>query len=683
MKKKNQDKLTEYYQTHEQNMKSLEKEHTFPKNFYAKLNSGKNTIYQKSISETKTFDETWIKTIESYFPSIEKIIQNPKSSLKYNEEVVAIEKAKKIRSTSIRHLASHTHYIKEIRDGVVMPKKLMVEEVEVNYGTYENRFIMTLIDRLFSFVKSRHDLIKDNIISFQKKRFNYVSEFDFGDLGVEMSLDVTFKEDLEDKSINQYNHSLMTRVEYITKRISSIKNSPFMEMLKGEKKVIPPIMQTNIMLKNVDFKNCYMLWLFLDKYNTLAYDVAVKEQDLKVSSLYQKSIERLALNMFSTIAYNQAIHKDEYDAVPSKEFVKKAFKYNSISIKDTIDNPEPIVVEDERINQFYLQENLKLFKKKVDEEIDRSSTYEVGLKRALRETISISNAVFQHHFELEENDDVFSRLVKDEDPEKLLIDRREKAKIAKIIRETKEVDYNNAIRLERKLMKEIENANLKLLQSMDAKALEDAQVLEVEMKLKEDRELANKEQQMLADHLQLVNKNRDNLSLERKEIDDRIKEEQDKHEKNNQAMLDALSEHLNKGVEAKLQTLDKHFEQQRLTIEKEHEKEVKRLQREEKQALQEAERKAKAAYRQAVMQLKKKLKLEQEKALKKLKLQREKEQEKLQKDFEKLKIQLAKRKEKEILEIDKNGKKDILELKKNGLEPKTEPVKKPSLFDEV
>ncbi|MDY0210033.1 MAG: hypothetical protein RBQ91_01320 [Acholeplasma sp.] len=680
MKKRQQDKLTEFYQSYEQEMKSLEKSHTFPKNFYANLSEGKNTVYQKSLSETKTFDETWIKTIESYFPSIEKIILNPKSNLKYNEEVVAIEKAKKIRASSIRHLASHTQFIKEIRDDVVMPKKIMTEEVEINYGTYENRFIMTLIDRLFTFVRTRHDLIKDNIISFQKKHFNYVSEFNFDDMDVQMNIDLTFKEDLEDKSINQYNQGILSRVAYLSKRVSSIKSSAFMELLKGEKKVIPPIMQTNVMLKNVDFKNCYMLWLFLDRYNTLAYDVTVREQDLRISDIYQESIEKLALNTFSAIAFNQGIHKDAYDKVVTKETVKKAFKHSSINIKDQVDTPEPIVVEDERINQYYLQENLKVFKKHVEEEIERSSTYEVGLKRALRDTIGISNAIFQHHFELESNEDIFSRLVKDDDVEKHLADQKDKAKIARIIRETKEVDYNNAIRLEKKLMKEIETANQRLLQMLDKKALDEASSLEVEAKLKEEKELAIKEQQLLADNLAIVGKNREALAVERKRVDDVIKAEQEKHELNNQSMLDALREHLNKGIDAKIATLDRHFEQQKQVLEKEHAKDIKQLEREEKQAITMAERKAKANYRQAVQQLKKKLKAEQEKSLKKLKLQREKEQERLRKDFERLKLQLAKRKEKELQDIEKNSKKDILELKKNGLEEKPKETK-PSLFD--
>lgn len=667
MKKRQTDKLSQYYYSYDQAIKDLEKAQTFPKTFYSALMAGKNTLYQKSMSETKTFDETWIKTIESYFPSIEKIILNPKSGLKYLEEIVPIEKAKKIRSNSIRHLASHTHFIREIRDEVVMPKKIMTTETDIDYGTYENRFVMTLIERLFNFVRSRHELIKDNIISYQKKHFNYATTFNISDLEVDINMDVVFKEDLEDKSINIYNKGILERVEYLSKRVSSIRNSPFMTLMASEKKVLPPIMQTNVILKNIDFRNCYVLWLFLDRYNTLAYDVTVKEKEMTFDRSYQDAVERLALNTFSMVAYNQNVRKPTYDEIIEKEIIRKAFKIANIHVKDIVDTPEPIIVEDERINQYFLQENIKIFKKRVDEEVERSSTYEVGLKRALRDTISITNAIFKHHFELEENDDYFSRLVKDDDVEKNLEISKEKAKIAKIIRETKEVDYNNAIRLERKLLKDIEVANQRLILLNKKKTEDEAERLRIEGALKEQKDIAAKESQILADNLELVNKNREDLALEKKQVDETIAAEIQKATDENNVLIDQLKQTLQNQLDQKIATLERHFQAEREAIEKEQAKQIKKLEREEKLAVTEAQKKAKADYRLVVSSLRKKAKIEHDKMMKKLKLQRQKDQEKLQKDFDKLKLVMVKRQEKALLDIQKQSTKDIEKLKKDGL----------------
>ena len=115
----------------------------FVKYFDKIYSKGDNKVYQKNMSETKIFDMGWIQTIESYFPSLDKITKNPRSNLKYEEDVVAIEKAKKINATSVRHLAAHTHYIKDIneKDNTVIPKKILTTNAEQDYQIYENRFV--------------------------------------------------------------------------------------------------------------------------------------------------------------------------------------------------------------------------------------------------------------------------------------------------------------------------------------------------------------------------------------------------------------------------------------------------------------------------------------------------------------------------------------------------------------
>ena len=71
-------------------------------NFYLELsnaiNAGKKEIYQKQVKESYVFDSTWIDTIENHMQSIDKIIRNPKLYMVANEDVVRIERAKKINT---------------------------------------------------------------------------------------------------------------------------------------------------------------------------------------------------------------------------------------------------------------------------------------------------------------------------------------------------------------------------------------------------------------------------------------------------------------------------------------------------------------------------------------------------------------------------------------------------------
>ena len=258
------DDLSAYYERLDKALFNLSNDE-FYKYFENAFLNGSRTYYQKNIAETKKFDDTWIKTVESYFPSIDKITRNPQSTLKYEEDIVAIERAKKTSSKSVRHLASHTEYIKDIDENLnVTPKKILIENAEQNYATYENRFIMTLINRLFLFVRNRYEIIKNNVESEQRDHLSGNVNFNFNKTNVEMNFDMTIKKDLDDKSINEHNHDLLARTEKLNYLISGLKNSRFMQLLSGANPVHPPIMKTNVITKNPEFRNAYNLWIFLD-----------------------------------------------------------------------------------------------------------------------------------------------------------------------------------------------------------------------------------------------------------------------------------------------------------------------------------------------------------------------------------------------------------------------------------
>ena len=172
---------------------------------------------------------------------------------------------------------------------------------------------------------------------------------------------------------------------------------------------------------------------------------------------------------------------------------------------------------------------------------------------------------------------------------------------------------------------------------------------------------------MLADNLELVNKNRDALAIEKKTVDDTIASETQKAIEENNALIESLKQTLQGQLDQKIATLDRHFQAEREAIQKEQAKQIKKLEREEKLAIEEAQKKAKAEYRLVVSNLRKKAKLEQDRLIKKLKAQRQKEQEKLQKDFEKLKLTMAKRQEEALRDRQKDSTKEIERLKKDGL----------------
>lgn len=610
--------LKQFHQGLVDTLIEMEKEHEFPNHFYQAFLAGENTIYQKEISESKTFDEEWISTVESYFPSLDKIVRDAKSGLRYEQDVMAIEKAKKTNSDSVRHLAANTHLIKEIRPDMVIPKKILVTQAEIEFGIYENRFIKTLIERLFDFVNRRFNTVKTNIDSYTTKHFNLNSNFEVRSTKVAMEIDLKLVEDLQDEGVKQQNYELLGRIQFLLKKINGLKMSSFMQDIKHAKPVIPPIMQTSIILKNVNYRHAYLLWLFLDKYNNLAFDIETEERNLTFDRYYLKNVYQTALVAFTNVYGNQEELSDHYQYLDKKNYKRKSPKFTKKHLKSIASDLDPFVLEDNQINQYFLDQNKKIFKKSLEAHAEESSSYEVALKKALRDTIAISNALYESYFELPDDDyDIFSRMVK-KDLDETLQETREKAKIARIIRETKEVDYNNAVRLERKILKDIERLDKERTIEVQKKIKHQAKRKSLEERLQLEKENAAQVQSTLSEYMAFVSEQRRLIADEHTEVSVKLREER------------------------------------------------KRLAEEEKKQIAEAKQKAKQKYDLELKRIKDKQKQQKLKLTEQAKLKKQAERERLKAATQKLRAQSAEAVKKQKAVIQSKSNEKIAKLKEEA-----------------
>lgn len=495
---KSSDLKTFYYHLDEQ-LNQLEDDHPISMHFYDALESGDTTVYQKSIKETKKFDEEWIKMIESYMPSLNKIVLNPKSTLITHEEITIIEKAKNTNSQSIKHLSANSHLIKQIGlNGDVIPKKILTTYNEIDYGTYENRFIMTLIDRLVPFIKQRYDLIKKNVESVEKRRFYMHSDFPVNESNVELELKFLLTDKPKDNVQEDYNKSLLNRAEHLHKQILNLKMSNFMKMISDRKPIKPPIIKTNIILKNVDYHNCYMLWLFVDRYNTLPYELELEEKNLSFPVDYRNALKRQIFLIYSNIVSNQQKNKHIYEEIKPKKLTKKSIRVIRKHPDDFNLKLEDEIIEDHSLNQYYLEANKQIFRQSLEYHSETSKTYETTLKRALVDTLSITNALYQSFFELDgEEAEYFKFAYPIKEVDESLASLRTKSYIAKMIREVKGVDYNESITQELNYLDQILNHKVFLKDSYKEKETNEKESLlilsekeTIERLAKEERKIA-------------------------------------------------------------------------------------------------------------------------------------------------------------------------------------------------
>lgn len=623
-------------------LEEIESDDVFAKVFYEAYLAGDRTLYQKDIIETKVFDEEWIRTLESYFPSIDKITNVPKTGIRYDRDIVPVEKARKINSESVRHLASHTQFVKEVRDGDVIPKKILTSFAEQEYSIYENRFVKTLIDRLFIFVTNRYNIIKENVESFSKNHANINSNFKIKNADVSVNIDVVVKKEVNNQN-ERNNLNLLRRVEKLNHMVMAFKNSELYRNLVNAPKVNPPIMQTNIIMKNPDFKNCYTLWLFLDKYNKLAYDLIVNEKNKKIDKELEHTFDQVAMMAYLSAENNKSVRKTKLDSKDDEKLIKKNAKQLKNNPDDFVVNPSPIDIEDNTINEYYLNQYKSMFKKNLDEFKKNASGHEVALKQAIRMVNNISNALYQSYFELEESD-MFTRLVKETDPKTEFEDAKKKATVAKIIREVKEVDYNNALKLEKKLHKDMSKSSGKIIKELVEKS-NNEEIVEVKNQL--DKEIENYKKAKEKSTTTLVTldgkkvkvaKAKEEAKANNKAINDSIKEKmrvisKEEKEKSKKKIMELQAAHkkkVNEIIETEKANLDKIIAKEKekaLNEKKLKERKLKEYRLKEKNKLKAQEEKIKKALKEKELK-----KLEEEKTKNKEKIERTKNKLKEEKD---------------------------------------------------
>ena len=312
--------------------------------------NGKNSYMRSDRLESSSFDMTWINKIEECIPDLGDIVNNPRETTKSVSNIVPVELAKKTNAESVRHLASHTQYIKDVTaSGSVIPSKILNIANEQDLHTYENRFIATLIRKLMLFIEKRYEFIQkfaplhdEEVLYFKSK-----TTIDGAEVEVETKVRVRSESETEVADIsNRY----VSRINQIRDYVQHFYKSPFMKVMKTDKNVKAPILMTNILRKNVKYHHCYELYRFIEKYDALGIGYKV---DDAVQEFNDDEMTQMAKVM--TTNYLALKAKDK------KKYLKQTSKVYKPRVLTSLDD-EPFVygnllkgpIEFIRVDQAYL-----------------------------------------------------------------------------------------------------------------------------------------------------------------------------------------------------------------------------------------------------------------------------------------------------------------------------------------
>ena len=459
------DELQAYYEKAYQALDNETQNDTYGSYILNRVKGGQKTVFNKTQSEIRNFDMSFLDTIESVYPAITKIMRDPKKSLRYEQEVVAVEKARKTNSDTVRHLSSHTHLIKEIKkNGDVIPSKVLNTYAEEELAIYENRFIKSLVRRLEIFLERRYEVMKVSLESFETERLNVSDEFLMSGQTVTVSLDIAIKNDLTtnvETTKEQYN-----RLLFIREMVQALKGTDFMRALAKARPVMPPIMKTNIIMHNPDFKLCYGLWLYLDRVDGIATNIDIKEKSYKYSATFDKDINNIMALALTTFIKNRQI-----DGVYSSRKVgqvksPKPIENQSLELEMNLeaDNNK---LEDYTMNQLLLDQTVKYFEGSMQGLQETGAPYNESVRVVYRQMLDMVDQLYPKAFGV--SDDEFDSA----DLYKQLEYARREMMVAKIVKQQKQMALAKMGREE----KRIEKLILKIEEKIKKKEIKDRERL--------------------------------------------------------------------------------------------------------------------------------------------------------------------------------------------------------------
>jgi len=385
-----------YYKKINTTFEGVNKLDDFAKQYINLLESSKIELYQKERRERRIFDDSWLSNIEGIIPIIDKLMRSPKETLKKVSEVVPVERAKKIDSSTIRHLAANTQLIKKTnKKGEIQPTKLLTSFSEQELGTYENRFLMTLVDKIHTFLEIRYRLINHKMNTEYINYLKVNSTIEYQNANIDYDITLKIKRNMEDDAVCKKNQELFDRMKELRDTINNYKNSSFMRQMQNFAPIRPPIMKTNIIMKNIEFSQCYDLWLFLDTVDRVGYETDVLERNVQFDEEYIKQIENTMMVLYATVANNQIEEFALYHEQPfTYRKVKTPKVITKIEADQYLDSGE-YVFKDETLNQYFLDQikknNIQRYETLVEAGIPKDKSIEIIHQKLLE----IADGAFQ------------------------------------------------------------------------------------------------------------------------------------------------------------------------------------------------------------------------------------------------------------------------------------------------
>ena len=299
-----------YYKYTNEVGQALEEDRYF-QYLYEMVQAGENTLLQNNRVLHKVVDEKWLSVVEDSLESIFNIIDKPRRFIATTEEVVPVALAKKITADSVRHLSMNTQFISSNAAGEIHPTKILNVTTEESYDLYENRFVYHLIQRLFSFVDKRTDIIFWSTGDEICNTMSMESKVDDAYEEISYKIEMTIKNRQSFAENDNDNMDVFKRIDRVRRMARALRTSSFCDIMAGCAMVRSPIQRTNLMMKDPDYRACYKLWQFIENYDEVGYTIEERDTALEFDEEY-------LIQMYTNLITNYTVFKSLLESDPRK-----------------------------------------------------------------------------------------------------------------------------------------------------------------------------------------------------------------------------------------------------------------------------------------------------------------------------------------------------------------------------
>ena len=296
------DTIQDLYGSFAEQMGPIQEDDRYFRYLFELAQASETTIDQQREELVKVVDEEWISVIEDSLDAINNVIEKPRRFITTEQEVVPVSLAKKISADSVRHLSQNTQFLAPSDDGGVHPTKILNVSMAETYDLYENRFVYHLIQRLLTFVDRRTDVIFWSTGNEIRNRFTMHSKIGDAYEEIEYNVEMTVKDRQNFAENDADNMDTFMRIDRVRRLVMALRGSSFCQLMKGCSVVRSPIQRTNLIMKDPNYRKCFQLWQFMERYDKVGYSIQVKGSALAFDDEY-------LTQMYTNLINNYAVFK--------------------------------------------------------------------------------------------------------------------------------------------------------------------------------------------------------------------------------------------------------------------------------------------------------------------------------------------------------------------------------------